>query len=186
MRIISKISCLKRALEGPWQLWQVQGGRADKGGCYVCRSFTNGIKADKNLLCVYVPGILKKAKVSEKKYSFLLQQTALTKALIPNFGTSLPNRQIYTYSLWAFSGLCILTIHRQHLKTCWNGDNLPWHCHLPLLSASQNSLEMRTLSSLGVSPGTGDEVHRNCGGFFIWKNQNSELEKKCYCYRKKW
>lgn len=72
MRIISKISCLKRALEGPWQLWQVQGGRADKGGCYVCRSFTNGIKADKNLLCdcLYVPGILKKAKVSEKNTPF--------------------------------------------------------------------------------------------------------------------
>lgn len=157
MRIISKISCLKKALEGPWQLWQVQGGRADKRGCYVCRSFTNGIKADKNLLCnyLYVPGILKKVKVSEKNTPFCCNKL-LTKSLIPNFGTSLPNRQIYTYSLWVFSGLCILTIHRQHLKTCWNGDNLPWHCHLPLLSDSQNSLEMRTLSSLGVSPGTGE------------------------------
>ena len=68
------------------------------------------------LLCLFTRHPKESQSQWKKKYSFLLQQTAPTKSLTPNFGTSLPNRQIHTYSLWVFSGLCILTIHRQHLK----------------------------------------------------------------------
>lgn len=117
MRVISKISCLKKALEGTWQLWQIQGGRTDKRGCYVCRSFKNGIKKSQKFTFCYLYGTRhpKESQSQWKKHSFLLQQTAPTKSLAPNLVHHYPTGR-YTYNHCGYSLDCAYWLHGQHLK----------------------------------------------------------------------